>query len=85
MANILKAKKVMSRRPKEEKLIYEDQETKNIWHEQSAVIACYLSRESKDGYESFIVEEQGICFYMLCESGRCKMGLSQTEGCLGEG
>lgn len=39
MANILKAKKVMSKRPKEEKPIYEDQEPKNIRHEHNAVVA----------------------------------------------
>ena len=47
------AKKVMSKRPKEEKPM----KIKNILHEQSAEVACYLSRESKDGYESFIAEE----------------------------
>ena len=81
MANILKAKKVMRRRPKEEN----PTKIKNILHEQSPEVACYLSRESKDGYESFIAEEQGICFYTLCEFGKCKTGISRTEGCSGEG
>ena len=85
MANILKAKKVMSRRPKEEKHIYEDQEPKNIWHEQSALVAWYPPKKSKDGYESFIAEEKGIFFYTLCEYGRFKTGLSRTEGCSGKG
>ena len=42
-----KAKKVMSRRPKEKKPIYEDQEPQNIWHEQNGVVAWYLSRERR--------------------------------------
>ena len=76
-----KDNKVMSRIPKEENPIYEDQETKNIWHEQSTVVAGYLNRESKDGYHRRI----GDLLLYIMWIWKMQNGSQPTEGCSGEG